>query len=90
MKIKQYTALADNLFRQLAKGNPVIYNGLLLKVEEDKLVVKGKMENKDMELHYRLKKGDRYSFSKEQFKNIVANREKPMFSVALSGRLNKS
>jgi len=54
MKIKQYNALTDNLFRQLAKGNSVIYNGLLLKVEEDKLVVKGKLQNKDMELHYRL------------------------------------
>lgn len=89
MKIKQYTALTDNLFRQLAKGNPVIYNGLLLKVESDKLVVKGKVQNKDMELHYRLKKGEHYGFSKEQFKNIVTSREKPMFSVSLSGRLNK-
>ena len=89
MKIKQYNALTDNLFRQLAKGNSVIYNGLLLKVEEDKLVVKGKLQNKDMELHYRLKKGDHYGFSKEQFKNIVAAREKPMFSVTLSGRFNK-
>jgi hypothetical protein len=89
MKIKQYSALADNLFRQLAKGNAVIYNGLLFKAEEDKLVVKGKFENKDMELHYRLKKGDRYGFSKEQFKNIVAAREKPIYRVTLSGRLNK-
>jgi hypothetical protein len=90
MKIKQYTALTDNLFRQLAKGYPVRYNNLLLKVEEGKIVVKGELDNKNVELHYWLKKGNHYGFSKEQFKNILASREKPMFSVSISGRLNKS
>jgi len=89
MKIKEYTALTDNLFRQLAKGHPVRYNSLLFRVEDDKLIVEGRLKDKDVELHYRLKKGNKYGFSKEQFKDILASREKPLFSVTISGRLSK-
>lgn len=81
--MKRYDSFTQNLFRQLAKGNQVLYRDFLLTVKEDKLVVRAASEGKQIEFHYRLRKGDDFGFSKEQLKDIFANREKPIYTVTI-------
>lgn len=81
--MKRYDALTQNLFRQLAKGNQILYMNFLLTVKEDKLVLRATLEGREFEFHYRLRKGQDYGFSREQFKNIFSNREKPMYRVSI-------
>lgn len=82
--MKNYTALTGNMLKHLARGDSVTYNSsLTLKTDGDRLIVRGKIHDKNMELHYRLDKGEDYGFSKEQFKSILASRAKPIFTVAL-------
>jgi hypothetical protein len=85
--MKKYTALTQNMFRHLARGEEVQYQAFLVKTEADKLIVRGKMnDGREVELHYRRRPGKDAGFSKDQFKSIFAFREKPIFSVNIRSR----
>ena len=85
--MKRYTALTQNMFRHLARGEAVQYRAFEVKCVEEKLIVRGMMQDgREVELHYRRKTGNPSGFSKEQFKNIFAMREKPLFSVNIRSR----
>ena len=85
--MKKYTALTQNMFRHLARGEEVQYQALRVKTAEDKVVVRGAFrDGHEVELHYRLRPGKDAGFSKEQFKNIFASREKPLFSINIRSR----
>jgi hypothetical protein len=89
--MKKYTALTQNMFRHLARGEEVQYQAFLVKTEADKLIVRGKMhDGREVELHYRRRPGKDAGFSKEQFKSIFAFREKPIFSVNIRSRRAQS
>lgn len=89
--MKKYTALTQNMFRHLARGEEVQYNAFRVKTSDDKLVIRGVLEDgREVELHYRLRPGKEAGFSKEQFKNIFAFREKPLFSINIRSRQAKS
>ena len=80
--VKSYTALTQNMFKHLACGEEVQYGAFRVKMVDDKIVVRGVLQDgREMELHYRLRQGKEAGFSKEQFKNIIAFREKPLFSI---------
>ena len=85
--MKKYTALTQNMFRHLARGEEVQYGAFRIKTAEEKIIVRGVVKDgHEMELHYRLKQGNEAGFSKEQFKNIFAMREKPLFSINIRSR----
>jgi hypothetical protein len=85
--MKKYTALTQNMFRHLARGEEVQYQSFRVKAADEKLVVRGALQDgREVELHYRLRPGNEVGFSKEQFKNIFAFREKPIFSVHLRSK----
>jgi hypothetical protein len=89
--MKKYTALTQNMFRHLARGEEVQYNAFRVKTSDDKLVIRGVLEDgREVELHYRLRPGKEAGFSKEQFKNIFAFREKPLFSINIRSRQAKA
>lgn len=80
--MKNYTALTQNMFRHLARGEEVQYGSFRVKTVDDKIIVRGVFQDgREVELHYRLRQGKDAGFSKEQFKNIFASREKPLFSI---------
>ena len=88
--MKKYTALTQNMFRHLARGEEVQYRAFQIKSVDDKLVVRGELQDgREVELHYRRRPGKEAGFSKEQFKNIFAFREKPLFSVNIRSRRAK-
>ena len=85
--VKSYTALTQNMFKHLARGEEVQYGAFRVKTVDDKIVVRGVLQDgREMELHYRLRQGKEAGFSKEQFKNIFAFREKPLFSINIRSR----
>ena len=85
--MKKYTALTQNLFRHLARGEEVQYGTFQIRVGEEKIVVRGLgKDGRQLELHYRRRPGSEEGFSKQQFKNIFASREKPLFSVSIRSR----
>jgi hypothetical protein len=88
--MKKYTALTQNMFRHLARGEEVQYQAFRVKTADSKLIVRGALKDgREVELHYRLRPGKEAGFSKEQFKNIFAFREKPIFSVNIRSRRAK-
>jgi hypothetical protein len=88
--MKKYTALTQNMFRHLARGEEVQYRAFQIKSVDDKLVVRGELQDgREVELHYRRRPGKEAGFSKEQFKSIFAFREKPLFSVNIRSRRAK-
>lgn len=88
--MKRYTALTQNMFRHLARGEEVQYRAFQVKSVEDKLIVRGELQDgREMELHFRRRPGKDEGFSKEQFKNIFAFREKPIFSINIRSRRAK-
>jgi hypothetical protein len=85
--MKKYTALTQNMFRHLARGEEVQYGTFQIRIVEDKIVVRGAGRNgRQLELHYRRRPGNDEGFSKGQFKSIFASREKPLFSVSIRSR----
>ena len=85
--MKKYTALTQNMFRHLARGEEVQYFNFQVKSVEEKLVVRGTLQDgREMELHYKRRPGKESGFSKEQFKNIFAFQEKPLFSINIRSR----
>jgi hypothetical protein len=85
--MNKYTALTQNMFRHLARGEEVQYQAFRVKATDEKLVVRGMLQDgREVELHYRLRPGKEAGFSKEQFKNICAFREKPIFSINIRSR----
>jgi hypothetical protein len=85
--MKKYTALTQNMFRHLARGEEVQYQTFRVKTADGKLIVKGALKDgREVEFHYRIRPGKEAGFSKEQFKNIFAFREKPMFSINIRSR----
>lgn len=85
--MKKYTALTQNLFRHLARGEEVQYGTFQIRVVGEKIVVRGiGKDGRQLELHYRRRPGSEEGFSKQQFKNIFASREKPLFSVSVRSR----
>ncbi len=85
--MKKYTALTQNMLRHLARGEEVEYRTLRVKAVDDKLIVRGVLpDGREMELHYRLRPGKEAGFSKEQLKNILAFREKPLFRINVRAR----
>ena len=80
--VKSYTALTQNMFKHLARGEEVQYGAFRVKTVDNKIIVRGVLQDgREMELHYRLRQGKEAGFSKDQFKNIFAFREKPLFSI---------
>ena len=79
--MNHYTQLTKNMVKHLKKGEEVSLNALRVKIVEDKLVVTLKRDDQEMELFYRLEKGDYFGLSKEQLKDIFAQREKPIFTT---------
>jgi hypothetical protein len=85
--MKKYTALTQNMFRHLARGEEVQYQAFRVKAADEKVVVRGVLQDgREVELHYRLRPGNEAGFSKEQFKSIFAFREKPIFSVHIRSK----
>jgi hypothetical protein len=85
--VKSYTALTQNMFKHLAHGEEVQYGTFRVKTVDGKIIVRGVLQDgREMELHYRLRQGKEAGFSKEQFKNIFAFREKPLFSINIRSR----
>lgn len=85
--MKKYTVLTQNMFRHLARGEEVQYQAFRVKSTDGKLIVRGaRKDGREMELHYRVRPGREAGFSKEQFKNIFASREKPIFSVNIRSK----
>lgn len=85
--MKRYTALTQNMFRHLARGEEVQYQAFRVKSTDDKLIVRGALKDgREVELHFRTKPGKEAGFSKEQFKNIFAFREKPLYSINIRSR----
>ena len=85
--MKKYTALTQNLFRHLARGEEVQYGSFQIRIVEEKIVVRGLgKDGRQLELHYRRRPGRDEGLSKQQFKNIFASREKPLFSVSIRSR----
>ena len=85
--VKSYTALTQNMFKHLARGEEVQYGAFRVKTVDGKIIVRGALQDgREMELHYRLRPGKEAGFSKEQFKNIFAFREKPLFSINIRAR----
>lgn len=88
--MKQYTALTQNMFRHLARGEEVIYKAFQVKSVDDKLIVRGQYQDgREVEMHFRRKPGKDAGFSKEQFKNIFAFREKPIYHINIRSRQAK-
>ena len=88
--MKRYTALTQNMFRHLARGEEVQYQSFRVKTTDGKLVVQGQLKDgREVELHYRLRAGKEAGFSKEQFKNIFAFREKPLYSINIHSKRAK-
>ncbi|ETX05118.1 MAG: hypothetical protein ETSY2_24910 [Candidatus Entotheonella gemina] len=88
--MKKYTALTQNMFRHLARGEEVQYNAFQVKSVEDKFIVRGQYQDgREVEMHFRRRPGKDAGFSKEQFKNIFAFREKPIFHVNIRSRQAK-
>jgi hypothetical protein len=86
-RMKKYTALTQNMFRHLARGEEVQYQAFRVKAGDEKVVIRGMLEDgREVELHYRLRPGKEAGFSKEQFKSIFAFREKPIFSINIRSR----
>ena len=80
--VKSYTAPTQNMFKHLARGEEVQYGAFRVKTVDNKIIVRGVLQDgREMELHYRLRQGKEAGFSKDQFKNIFAFREKPLFSI---------
>jgi hypothetical protein len=70
------------MLKHLARGEEVQYGSFRVKTVDDKIIVRGVLQDgREMELHYRLRQGKESGFSKEQLKNILAFREKPLFSI---------
>jgi hypothetical protein len=89
-RMKKYTALTQNMFRHLARGEEVQYQAFHVKASDEKLIVRGRLQDgREVELHYRIRPGQEAGFSKEQFKNIFAFREKPLFSINIRSRRTK-
>jgi hypothetical protein len=85
--MKKYTALTQNMFRHLARGEEVEYQAFRVKTTDGKLVVRGALQDgREVELHYRLRPGKEAGFSKEQFKSIFAFREKPLFRINIRSK----
>jgi len=85
--MKGYTALTQNMFKHLARGEEVQYGTFRVKTVDEKIIVRGMLKDgREVELHYRLRAGKENGFSKEQFKNIFAFREKPLFSINIRAR----
>jgi hypothetical protein len=85
--MKKYTALTQNMFRHLARGEEVQYNAFQDKSVEDKLIVLGQYQDGlEVEMQFRRRPGKEAGFSKEQFKNIFAFREKPIFHINIRSR----
>lgn len=85
--MKKYTALTQNMFRHLARGEEVQYGTFQIRIVAEKIVVRGLgKDGRQLELHYRRRPGSDEGFSKQQFKNIFASREKPLFSVSVRSR----
>ena len=85
--VKSYTALTQNMFKHLSHGEEVQYGTFRVKTVDDKIIVRGVFQDgREMEWHYRLRQGKEAGFSKEQFKNIFAFREKPLFSINIRTR----
>ena len=85
--MKKYTALTQNMFRHLARGEEVQYGSFQVRIVEEKIIVRGSgRDGRRLELHYRRRPGNDEGFSKQQFKNIFASREKPLFSVSIRSR----
>jgi hypothetical protein len=85
--MKGYTALTQNMFRHLARGEEVQYGTFRVKTVDEKIIVRGMLKDgREVELHYRVRAGKENGFSKEQFKNIFAFREKPLFSINIRAR----
>ena len=85
--VKSYTVLTQNMFKHLARGEEVQYGTFRVKTVDGKIIVRGVLQDgREMELHYRLRQGKEAGFSKEQFKNIFAFREKPLFSINIRSR----
>lgn len=75
-----YTQFTKNMVKHLKKGEEVSFNALRVKIVEDKLIVTLKRENQEIELFYRLEKGNYFGLSKEQLKDIFSQKEKPIFT----------
>src|SRR5215510_16437726 len=85
--VKSYTALTQNMFKHLARREEVQYGAFRVKTVDNKIVVRGVMQDgREVEMHYRLRQGKEAGFSKDQFKNIFAFREKPLFSINIRSK----
>ena len=85
--MKSYTALTQNMFKHLAHGEEVQYGAFRVKTVDNKIIVRGVLQDgREVEMHYRLRQGKEAGFSKDQFKNIFAFREKPLFSINIRSK----
>ena len=79
--VRKYTEITKNLLKHLKKDKKVFYNSLLMKVEDNKLVISAKMEDQEMELFYTLEEGGLSNLSIKKLKDMVSRKEKPDFTA---------
>ena len=83
---KAYSAVTKNLLKQLARGERVRYNQFELWKDGEKLLLRGELDQGEMELHFRAEGGDTFGLSMDQVKKIVTFREKPLFQTTVRRR----
>lgn len=78
-----YTAVTKNLLKQLARGERVGYRHLELWKEGEKLILRGKTDQGEVELHFMAERGETFGLSIGQIRRIVALEEKPLYRTTL-------
>ena len=78
--VKSYTALTQNMFKHLARGEEVQYGAFRVKTVDDKIIVRGVLQDgREMELHYRLRQGERGRFLKRAIQKYFCLPRKTTF-----------
>ena len=83
---KAYSAVTKNLLKQLARGQRVRYNRFELWKDGEKLLLRGEVDQGEVEFHFRAESGDTFGLSMDQIKRIVTLREKPLFQTTVRRR----
>ena len=78
-KVREYSEITKNLLKRLKKDKKVLYNSILIKIEDNKLIIGAKKDDQEMELFYKLKEEEFSNLSPKRLKDIVAQKEKPDF-----------
>ncbi len=74
------------MLKQLAKGETVGYNHFSIRKEEGRMILRGEIDQGEVELHFNAAEGETFGLSMEQVKRIVTFQEKPVFRTSVKKR----